>query len=250
MPISRAVLYLRDELLNNASEQKGGDTKTCITEKFVLGSGSEAMYDARFDSVRTLSEEKDEYIKDSEEGDDNVFYDSERPAETGYICLQSVPYPMLSPRPFYSHSADNMFPDAPLDLRQRNLSQSIIDGEYECKPLSRCPRRNFTNSRERWRQQNVNGAFAELRRLVPTHPPDKKLSKHEILKLTIKYIGLLSGVLEYQKAQTNENEGDIVKHEITASGEDTNMNTETQSSHTVWDDKVFDSNSPESDDSN
>uniref|UniRef100_A0A3B4VD91 BHLH domain-containing protein n=1 Tax=Seriola dumerili TaxID=41447 RepID=A0A3B4VD91_SERDU len=32
-------------------------------------------------------------------------------------------------------------------------------------------RRIFTNSRERWRQQNVNGAFAELRRLIPTHPP-------------------------------------------------------------------------------
>ncbi|XP_064625517.1 T-cell acute lymphocytic leukemia protein 1 homolog [Lineus longissimus] len=59
-------------------------------------------------------------------------------------------------------------------------------------------RRIFTNSRERWRQQNVNGAFAELRRLVPTHPPDKKLSKNEILRLTIKYIRLLSRVIEYQ----------------------------------------------------
>ena len=62
-------------------------------------------------------------------------------------------------------------------------------------------RRVFTNSRERWRQQNVNGAFAELRKLVPTHPPDKKLSKNEILRLTIKYIQLLDGVLEYQKKQ-------------------------------------------------
>lgn len=57
----------------------------------------------------------------------------------------------------------------------------------------------FTNSRERWRQQNVNGAFADLRRLVPTHPPDKKLSKNEILRLAIKYIKLLSSILEYQK---------------------------------------------------
>ncbi|XP_015927043.1 T-cell acute lymphocytic leukemia protein 1 homolog isoform X2 [Parasteatoda tepidariorum] len=60
-------------------------------------------------------------------------------------------------------------------------------------------RRMFTNSRERWRQQNVNGAFADLRRLVPTHPPDKKLSKNEILRLAIKYIKLLSSILEYQK---------------------------------------------------
>ncbi|XP_019754808.2 T-cell acute lymphocytic leukemia protein 1 homolog [Dendroctonus ponderosae] len=44
----------------------------------------------------------------------------------------------------------------------------------------------FTNSRERWRQQNVSGAFAELRKLVPTHPPDKKLSKNEILRMAIR----------------------------------------------------------------
>jgi T-cell acute lymphocytic leukemia protein len=47
-------------------------------------------------------------------------------------------------------------------------------------------RKLFTNSRERWRQQNVSGAFAELRKLVPTHPPDKKLSKNEILRMAIR----------------------------------------------------------------
>lgn len=64
----------------------------------------------------------------------------------------------------------------------------------------------FTNSRERWRQQNVNGAFADLRRLVPTHPPDKKLSKNEILRLAIKYIKLLSSILEYQKKNEPQSE--------------------------------------------
>ena len=49
------------------------------------------------------------------------------------------------------------------------------------------------------RQQNVSGAFAELRRLLPTHPSDKKLSKSEILKLSIKYIRLLQGVLKWQE---------------------------------------------------
>ncbi|XP_015126566.1 uncharacterized protein LOC107048099 [Diachasma alloeum] len=62
-------------------------------------------------------------------------------------------------------------------------------------------RKMFTNSRERWRQQNVSGAFAELRKLVPTHPPEKKLSKNEILRMAIKYIRLLTNVLEWQKAQ-------------------------------------------------
>lgn len=47
-------------------------------------------------------------------------------------------------------------------------------------------RKMFTNSRERWRQQNVSGAFGELRKLVPTHPPDKKLSKNEILRMAIR----------------------------------------------------------------
>ncbi|XP_011177106.1 uncharacterized protein LOC105208773 [Zeugodacus cucurbitae] len=62
-------------------------------------------------------------------------------------------------------------------------------------------RKVFTNTRERWRQQNVSGAFAELRKLVPTHPPDKKLSKNEILRMAIKYIKLLTGVLEWQNQQ-------------------------------------------------
>ena len=57
-------------------------------------------------------------------------------------------------------------------------------------------RRNFTNSRERWRQHHVNLAFGELRKLLPTYPPDKKLSKHEILKLSMKYISFLSSVLK------------------------------------------------------
>lgn len=59
-------------------------------------------------------------------------------------------------------------------------------------------RKVFSNHRERFRQQNVSGAFAELRRLLPTHPVDKKLSKSEILKLSIKYIKLLQGVLKWQ----------------------------------------------------
>jgi hypothetical protein len=60
-------------------------------------------------------------------------------------------------------------------------------------------KRSLTNTRERWRQQNVNDAFLDLRKLVPTYPPDKKLSKNEILRLAIKYINTLMRVLEYQK---------------------------------------------------
>ena len=63
-----------------------------------------------------------------------------------------------------------------------------------CKPLNK--RINSINSTERLRQQNVNDAFENLRRLLPVYPPDKKLSKHEILRLAIKYIHLLDSVVD------------------------------------------------------
>ena len=66
----------------------------------------------------------------------------------------------------------------------------------------------------------MSGAFAELRKLLPSHPADKKLSKSEILKLSIRwvqlrcgemimlteiflfrYIKLLEGVLEWQEEE-------------------------------------------------
>ncbi|XP_034565897.1 T-cell acute lymphocytic leukemia protein 1 homolog [Notolabrus celidotus] len=70
---------------------------------------------------------------------------------------------------------------------------------YEMKHSEGSRPRVSTNSRERWRQQNVNGAFTELRRLIPTHPPDRKLSKNEILRLALRYINFLDGVLTEQE---------------------------------------------------
>lgn len=57
-------------------------------------------------------------------------------------------------------------------------------------------KRLYTNSRERWRQQHVNLAFGELRKLLPTYPPERKLSKNEILRLAMKYIGFLDNLLK------------------------------------------------------
>ncbi|XP_061684898.1 protein lyl-1 [Syngnathoides biaculeatus] len=74
-------------------------------------------------------------------------------------------------------------------------------------PPQKIARRVFTNSRERWRQQNVNGAFSELRKLIPTHPPDKKLSKNEILRLAVKYINFLVTLLDDQ-AQDGSRDSD------------------------------------------
>lgn len=51
-------------------------------------------------------------------------------------------------------------------------------------------------TRERVRVEAFNIAFSDLRKLLPTLPPDKKLSKIEILKLAICYIAYLNHVLE------------------------------------------------------
>ena len=51
-------------------------------------------------------------------------------------------------------------------------------------------------TRERIRVEAFNVAFSELRKLLPTLPPDKKLSKIEILRLAICYISYLNHVLE------------------------------------------------------
>nr|XP_046267413.1 T-cell acute lymphocytic leukemia protein 1 homolog [Scatophagus argus]XP_046267422.1 T-cell acute lymphocytic leukemia protein 1 homolog [Scatophagus argus] len=77
----------------------------------------------------------------------------------------------------------------------------------ECPP-QKIARRVFTNSRERWRQQNVNGAFSELRKLIPTHPPDKKLSKNEILRLAVKYINFLVTLLNDQAQDKSRDSAD------------------------------------------
>lgn len=68
-----------------------------------------------------------------------------------------------------------------------------------------------TSKRERWRQHNVNMAFSDLRRLLPTHPPDKKLSKLDVLRASIKYIKFLDSVLKKMDGLQGER-GD--KHDI------------------------------------
>ncbi|XP_022783046.1 T-cell acute lymphocytic leukemia protein 1-like [Stylophora pistillata] len=69
--------------------------------------------------------------------------------------------------------------------------------------------RNFitSNKRERWRQQNVNMAFSELRKLLPTYPVDKKLSKVDILRTSIKYIRFLDSVLKEMDREDKDKEG-------------------------------------------
>ncbi|KAK9877470.1 hypothetical protein WA026_018579 [Henosepilachna vigintioctopunctata] len=94
-------------------------------------------------------------------------------------------------------SAADSDDDRRLDIGRS--TQQVLQASLVELPQRGVVRKIFTNTRERWRQQNVSGAFGELRKLVPTHPPDKKLSKNEILRMAIKYIKLLSSVLEWQQ---------------------------------------------------
>ncbi|XP_062975241.1 protein lyl-1 [Elgaria multicarinata webbii] len=104
------------------------------------------------------------------------------------------PHPFLNSIYIGSSGTYGLFPSNRLKRRPSHYEQEITEGHQPQKVA----RRVFTNSRERWRQQNVNGAFAELRKLIPTHPPDKKLSKNEILRLAMKYINFLVKLLSDQ----------------------------------------------------
>ncbi|XP_060619559.2 protein lyl-1 [Anolis sagrei] len=110
------------------------------------------------------------------------------------LTPQYQPHPFLNSIYISSSGPFGLFPNNRLKRRPSHFEQDITEGHQPQKVA----RRVFTNSRERWRQQNVNGAFSELRKLIPTHPPDKKLSKNEILRLAMKYINFLVKLLNDQ----------------------------------------------------
>ncbi|XP_035600994.1 helix-loop-helix protein 2-like [Oncorhynchus keta] len=97
------------------------------------------------------------------------------------------------------------------DLKVGCLSDEPIEGEGKTRSLAQptlsreekrrrrratAKYRSAHATRERIRVEAFNVAFAELRKLLPTLPPDKKLSKIEILRLAICYISYLNHVLD------------------------------------------------------
>ncbi|XP_066996328.2 uncharacterized protein HLH3B [Anabrus simplex] len=127
-------------------------------------------------------------------------------------------------------SDDLSLPDSDEEDPPRSLRLIPVSPHSQPSPRIMV-RKIFTNSRERWRQQNVSGAFAELRKLVPTHPPDKKLSKNEILRMAIRYIRLLTNVLEWQKkhqqvANNNNNNNNNHNNNNTTSNNNNNDESE------------------------
>ncbi|OWF55539.1 uncharacterized protein LOC110458523 [Mizuhopecten yessoensis] len=198
----------RQEYIGQERHDSIDDLSGCVSRRMKLAystssASSDTLYeDVNNDTYRFVSEDRDDdCMRDQDESDDNVFCESDQKSkDTGFICLQSVPYPLMSPRGLSVSTSDIGTQECALDLRRKH-SNRCSDTDSDGLPIRKVHRRVFTNSRERWRQQNVNGAFAELRKLVPTHPPDKKLSKHEILRLTIRYINLLNNVVNYQNGE-------------------------------------------------
>ncbi|XP_018430527.1 PREDICTED: helix-loop-helix protein 2-like [Nanorana parkeri] len=118
---------------------------------------------------------------------------------------------MLSPEPVDSDqlSAQSESDSAASEMKGGSVSEAESGGrQIPCLPpqLSREEKRRRRRAtakyrsahatRERIRVEAFNVAFAELRRLLPTLPPDKKLSKIEILRLAICYISYLNHVLD------------------------------------------------------
>ncbi|CAB1324623.1 unnamed protein product [Coregonus sp. 'balchen'] len=141
-------------------------------------------------------------------------------SETRMVQLSQPGFPLPARAMLYSNFAQplatmnsgyggemeqyGMYPSHRIKRRPAPYEIEINDGNGSQPKIVR---RIFTNSRERWRQQNVNGAFAELRQLIPTHPPDKKLSKNEILRLAMKYINFLSKLLDDQEGVLEASDG-------------------------------------------
>ncbi|CAJ0933566.1 unnamed protein product, partial [Mesorhabditis belari] len=82
-----------------------------------------------------------------------------------------------------------------IDEQNRKLSKAERRKRRRATPKYR----NLHASRERRcsiRVESFNVAFAQLRALLPTLPIEKKLSKIEILRLSIAYISYLNKLLD------------------------------------------------------
>ncbi|NWY19376.1 HEN1 protein, partial [Aphelocoma coerulescens] len=105
----------------------------------------------------------------------------------------SVPPARPEPEPaFGAGSGGPGLPRAAEEARKEPLSRE----ERRRRRRATAKYRTAHATRERIRVEAFNVAFAELRRLLPTLPPDKKLSKIEILRLAICYISYLNHVLD------------------------------------------------------
>ncbi|KAK9509075.1 hypothetical protein O3M35_006473 [Rhynocoris fuscipes] len=111
-------------------------------------------------------------------------------------CLEDIMFPNVG-----STRTDRDYPVIMHRKRERSEMNGVSSSGLSREERRRRRRatakyRTAHATRERVRVEAFNVAFAELRKLLPTLPPDKKLSKIEILKLAICYIAYLNHVLD------------------------------------------------------
>ena len=81
---------------------------------------------------------------------------------------------------------------------RKKTAQDSQKSRFKSQRKSTHSRRLSANQKERRRTQNINVAFAELRRCIPNVPQDTKLSKIRTLRLATSYIGYLQEVLKHE----------------------------------------------------
>ncbi len=127
----------------------------------------------------------------------NTTYNYNEAENVTSVLVKEKSHILLSRAPLYEYQPPTLYN---LSSNGKYLASS---GQFQNKVT--------TNSRERWRQQTVNSAFAQLRQLIPTHPAERKMSKADILRSTIKYINILHKIVEYQNEPENKENGKSVQ---------------------------------------
>ncbi|NXD20038.1 FER3L protein, partial [Spelaeornis formosus] len=84
---------------------------------------------------------------------------------------------------------------APEDEEERMRSASLL-GRPRRKRVITYAQRQAANIRERKRMFNLNEAFDQLRKKVPTFAYEKRLSRIETLRLAIVYISFMTELLD------------------------------------------------------
>ncbi|XP_058038724.1 fer3-like protein [Ahaetulla prasina] len=83
---------------------------------------------------------------------------------------------------------------------ERVVRRAAFLGRPKRKRIITSTQRQAANVRERKRMFNLNEAFEQLRRKVPTFAYEKRLSRIETLRLAIVYISFMTELLEGDQA--------------------------------------------------
>ncbi|XP_061758293.1 helix-loop-helix protein 2 [Nerophis ophidion] len=117
-------------------------------------------------------------------------------AEADLSWTQSDPETLLSGLKSAGCSSEEPAEEGEERANKCRSEQPLSREEKRRRRRATAKYRSAHATRERIRVEAFNVAFAELRKLLPTLPPDKKLSKIEILRLAICYISYLNHVLD------------------------------------------------------